>query len=110
MQRNSDRPDAPDLQIERQILPIEPGGKVDLAYSQLFSLVNSMPEILPYRYTPRDPEKIYYCHLCHGKLLPGETFTLLAVVKKGVAVEHWPSCPHRVAPAKTDKVLNIASA
>jgi hypothetical protein len=47
-----------------------------------FSQVISMHEFLPYRFQPRDPEKVYFCHLCHGKLLPGETFTLLAMVKK----------------------------
>jgi hypothetical protein len=66
-----------------------------------------MRETLPYRYHPRDPEKTYFCHLCNQKLRSGDAFTLLAVVKKGVAVEHWPRCPRQT---KTDKVMNIATA
>jgi hypothetical protein len=67
-----------------------------------------MHETLPYRYQPRDPEKVFYfCHLCHKKLHAGEAFTLLAVVAKGVAVEHWPRCPRQPKPAESS---NIATA
>ena len=67
-----------------------------LLRSPYFSQVIPMREVLPYRYQPRNPEKVFYfCHLCHKKLHVGEAFTLLAVVAKGVAVEHWP--PAQVA-------------
>jgi hypothetical protein len=55
-----------------------------------------MSEVLPYRFHLKNPEKAYFCHLCHGRLALGDRYMLLATTRKGIATEHYPRCPRTI--------------